>query len=91
MNYFDRDLYLKLVKDKSTNGNGSLYKNIPEELKVKIDSKEIELKEYVKSSKKNQEKIIRELEKEMNKAAKELNFERAMELRDLIFEMKSGN
>ena len=31
LNYFDRDLYLKLVKDKRTNGNGSLYKNIPEE------------------------------------------------------------
>ena len=32
---------------------------------------------------------IEELEQEMRQAAKELNFERAMELRDIIFEIKS--
>ena len=31
------------------------------------------------------------LEEEMKKAAKELDFERAMELRDIIFELKSKN
>ena len=36
------------------------------------------------------DKLIKELEAEMNKAAKELDFERAMELRDIIFEMKSS-
>jgi len=29
------------------------------------------------------------IEEEMKKAAKELDFERAMELRDILFEMKS--
>ena len=32
---------------------------------------------------------IEELEQEMRQAAKELNFERAMELRDIIFEIKT--
>jgi len=34
---------------------------------------------------------ISQLEQEMRKAARELDFERAMELRDIIFELKSGN
>ncbi len=33
---------------------------------------------------------IEVLEKEMKEAAKNLDFERAMELRDIIFELKSG-
>ena len=36
------------------------------------------------------DKLIKQLEEEMNKAAKELDFERAMELRDIIFEMKTN-
>lgn len=47
-----------------------------------------------KTSKKKQEKIpinkIEELEKEMKQAAKNLDFERAMELRDIIFEIKTN-
>ena len=35
------------------------------------------------------EKNIEMLEQEMREAAKNLDFERAMELRDIIFEMKS--
>ena len=31
------------------------------------------------------------VEEEMKNAAKNLDFERAMELRDILFEMKSGN
>ena len=40
-------------------------------------------------SKKEKTDIVRNLEKEMQEAAKNLDFERAMELRDIIFEMKS--
>ena len=36
------------------------------------------------------EKTYEEIEQEMRKAAKELDFERAMELRDILFEMKSN-
>ena len=38
---------------------------------------------------KDKVKMIHELETEMQKSARELDFERAMELRDLIFELKS--
>lgn len=42
-----------------------------------------------KLSKKEKEKIIITVEKEMKEAAKSLDFERAMELRDVLFELKS--
>lgn len=42
------------------------------------------------TSSKDKNSVIKELEKEMNKAAKELDFERAMELRDIIFEIKTS-
>ena len=42
-------------------------------------------------SKKEKEQIMESIEQEMREAAKSLNFERAMELRDILFEMKSNN
>ena len=42
-----------------------------------------------KLSKKEKESIIETIENEMKEAAKNLDFERAMELRDILFEMKS--
>ena len=42
-----------------------------------------------KLSKKDKDKLLVDLEKEMKEAAKNLDFERAMELRDVIFELKS--
>ena len=44
-----------------------------------------------KSQHKPEKLDINKLEQEMRKAARELDFERAMELRDIIFELKSGN
>ncbi len=41
-------------------------------------------------SKEEKERTYEEIEQEMRKAAKELDFERAMELRDILFEMKSN-
>ena len=43
----------------------------------------------VKRSKKEQQEIIAKIETEMKEAAKALDFERAMELRDILFELKS--
>ena len=40
-------------------------------------------------SKKDNQKLLFEIEKEMKEAAKNLDFERAMELRDILFELKS--
>lgn len=42
-----------------------------------------------KMSKKNKQSLMINIEKEMKEAAKNLDFERAMELRDILFEMKS--
>ncbi len=54
---------------------------VTNEIKEKASKKTI--------SKKEKTDIVRNLEKEMQEAAKNLDFERAMELRDIIFEMKS--
>jgi excinuclease ABC subunit B len=43
-----------------------------------------------KMSKKEIEKNMALIEQEMREAAKNLDFERAMELRDILFEMKSN-
>ena len=42
-------------------------------------------------SKRDVQKTIDTIEREMREAAKNLDFERAMELRDILFEMKSEN
>ena len=44
-----------------------------------------------KMTKKELAKTVEAIEQEMREAAKALDFERAMELRDILFEMKSGN
>ena len=51
----------------------------------------MELLKGIKKGKYANEKIdmIQRIEEEMKEAAKELDFERAMELRDILFEMKS--
>ena len=43
----------------------------------------------VKLTKKEMTKTIDKIEQEMKEAARNLDFERAMELRDILFEMKS--
>ena len=65
-------------------------KTIKKEIKDVISN---EVKEKVAKktiSKKEREKIYSDLELEMQNAAKNLDFERAMELRDILFEMKSS-
>jgi len=56
---------------------------ITNEIKEKAEKKTI--------SKKEKDRMIHDIETEMQHAAKNLDFERAMELRDILFEMKSGN
>ncbi len=67
-----------------------IHKTIKKEIKDVISN---EVKEKVAKktiSKKEREKIYSDLELEMQNAAKNLDFERAMELRDILFEMKSS-
>lgn len=47
-------------------------------------------KEKAKMSKKDKALLMQSIETQMNEAAKNLDFERAMELRDILFEMKSN-
>ena len=66
---------------------------VPQTIKKEI--KEVitnEIKEKSKQkaiTKKEKDNIIHDIEIEMQNAAKNLDFERAMELRDILFEMKS--
>ena len=46
--------------------------------------------EKTKMSKKDKALLMQSIETQMNEAAKNLDFERAMELRDILFEMKSN-
>ena len=50
---------------------------------------EEEIKEPERMSKQDKVKLMIKLESEMKEAAKNLDFERAMELRDILFELKS--
>ena len=65
----------------------TIIKAIPELItnnQEKDDNKKIE-----KMSKKEKLKLINDIEQEMKSAARKLEFERAMELRDILFELKS--
>ena len=72
----------------------TIIKDIGEEVTIINDVSanvydEITVEDYRKLSKIEQHKLIEKLEKQMKEAAKTLDFERAMELRDVLFEMKS--
>ena len=61
---------------------------IKEIREVVTNEKETETKE-IKMTKQDKEKLMIKIEKEMKEAAKIMDFERAMELRDILFELKS--
>lgn len=64
-------------------------KTIQKEIKDVITNEVKEKNKKTKITKKEKEKMLADLESEMRKSAASLDFERAMELRDIIFEMKS--
>ncbi|MDD2434650.1 MAG: excinuclease ABC subunit UvrB [Bacilli bacterium] len=57
---------------------------------ISNNKEEVEEKE-IKMSKQDKHKLMIKIEKAMREAAKELDFERATELRDILFELKSGD
>ena len=72
----------------------TIIKDIGEEVTIINDVSanvydEITVDDYRKLSKIEQHKLIEKLEKQMKEAAKNLEFEEAMQLRDIIFELKS--
>ena len=79
------------IQDNFNKEHGIIPKTIVKEIKEVISNTEIEEKSLAKTkmSKKDKELIMANIEAEMKLAAKNLDFERAMELRDILFEMKS--
>ena len=77
------------IQEEYNKVHGIKPKTIIKEIRDVI-SNNIKIKEEKKKvSKKEREHMLIDIEKEMKLAAKNLDFERAMELRDLLFEMKS--
>ncbi len=64
-------------------------KTIIKEIRDVISNTDLSEKKEKKLSKKEIEKNMAMIEQEMREAAKNLDFERAMELRDILFEMKT--
>lgn len=80
----------RLIQENYNEENGIIPKTIIKDIREVISNKAEEKLEKKKLTKKEYEQTIEELEQEMRQAAKELDFERAMQLRDIIFEMKSN-
>ena len=64
-------------------------KTIIKEIREVISNKDLNKEEKVKLSKEDKKKMIIKVESEMRDAASKLDFERALELRDILFELKS--
>ena len=64
----------------------TIIKQINEVISNEVEEK---TKEPEKMTKQDKEKLIINIENEMKEAAKNLDFEKAMELRDILFELKS--
>ena len=79
------------VQEKYNKDHGITPKTIIKEIREVISNinPEEEIKEE-KLSKKERQNLMLKVEQEMRDAAKNLDFERAMELRDILFELKSG-
>lgn len=78
------------IQENYNKEHGIIPKTIEKEIKEVISNEvQEETKKEVKMSKKDKEKLMLRIEEEMKEAAKKLDFERAMELRNVLFEMKS--
>ena len=78
------------IQNKYNQKHGIVPKTIIKSIK-EVVSNEIEEKvEDVKLSKKEKENMLIKIENEMKESAKNMDFERAMELRDILFELKSN-
>jgi len=81
------------IQDEFNNEHGIVPKTVIKEIR-EVVSNEVtndvsKSTGEVKMSKKDKEHLIVKIENEMKEAAKNLDFERAMELRDILFELKS--
>jgi len=79
----------RAIQEKYNEEHGIIPKTISKEIRELISNIDTEKADKKKVSKKERELNIEEIEQEMREAARNLDFERAMELRDILFEMKS--
>lgn len=81
----------RAIQEKYNEEHNIIPKTISKEIREVISNIDTNSKDSKtkKQSKKELAKTIEVLEQEMREAAKNLDFERAMELRDILFEMKS--
>ena len=81
------------IQDDYNKEHGIVPKTVMKEIREVVSNEvEVDVKKStgeVKMSKKDKEQLIIKIENEMKQAAKNLDFERAMELRDILFELKS--
>ena len=77
------------IQEKYNEEHGIVPKTIIKEIRELISNVDTNKDKKAKVSKKEKELNIEEIEQEMREAARNLDFERAMELRDILFEMKS--
>ena len=77
------------IQEKYNKDHNIVPKTITKEIREAISNIDETKDKKVKLSKKEKRENIDKLEQEMKEAARKLDFERAMELRDILFELKS--
>ncbi len=77
------------IQEKYNKDNNITPKTIIKEIPKVITNNEEDNVKQEKMSKQDKAKLMIRIENEMKEAAKNLDFERAMELRDILFELKS--
>ena len=78
------------IQDEYNKKNNIIPKTIVKSIKELISNEVEEKIENQKLSKKEKQEMLLRIENEMKEAAKNMDFERAMELRDILFELKSN-
>ena len=77
------------IQNKYNEEHGIVPKTIIKTIKEVISNEVEKETDKPKMSKKEKLNVMLQIEEEMKEAAKNMDFERAMELRDILFEMKS--
>lgn len=88
----DETLRRRKIQEDYNKEHGIIPKTVMKEIRDLISNVDDgkNSKKNAKVTRKERELNIEEIEREMRQAAKELDFERAMELRDILFELKSN-
>ena len=79
------------IQEKYNEEHNIVPKTIIKEVREVISNEVKSTKEKKKMALNDKNEMIKNIELEMKKAASELDFERAMELRDALFELRSGD